>query len=154
MQRAVSRAQTRGSDERGVVLVWLAITLVLLLGVTAFSIDVAYWHVTKNREQRAADAAALAGAVTFPGDPRTSNTYRRKVSPAPTATTSARSTRSTRTATARCSGTTTVCAGAGDSAYQYKVTVAQKVNNFFGGIFGIGTTTVQRQRAGRSTSDR
>ena len=31
----------------------------------------------------------------------------------------------------------------GDRAYQYKVTVAQKVNNFFGGIFGIGTTTVR-----------
>ena len=50
------------------MLVWLAITLVLLLGVTALGIDVAYWQVTKNREQRAADAAALAGAVTFPGD--------------------------------------------------------------------------------------
>ena len=40
-------------------------------------------------------------------------------------------------------GTTTVCGGAGDKSYQYKVTVAQKVNNYFGGIFGIGTTTVR-----------
>ena len=66
--------RARRSDERGVVLVWLAVTLVLLLGVAAFGIDVAYWQVTKNREQRAADAAALAGAVTFPGDLAASNT--------------------------------------------------------------------------------
>jgi Flp pilus assembly protein TadG len=136
----VARAQR--ADERGVVLVWLAITLVLLLGVTAFSIDVAYWQVTKNREQRAADAAALAGAVTFPGDPAQANTQAQGVASDNGYTVGAINALS---GSSSCPlvNNTTICAGAGDRAYQYKVTVAQKVNNFFGGIFGIGTTTVR-----------
>src|SRR4029077_10991216 len=63
----------RATDERGVVIVWLAVTLAMLLGVAALGIDVAYWQGTKKREQRAADAAALAGAVTFPGDGTAAN---------------------------------------------------------------------------------
>ena len=63
----------RTPDERGVVVVWLVILLVVLLGVTALAIDVGYWQLTQTREQRAADAAALAGAVTFPGDPAQAN---------------------------------------------------------------------------------
>ena len=59
--------------QRGVVLVWLAVTIVMLLGVATLGVDVAYWQVTKNREQRAADATALAGAVTFPTDLDASN---------------------------------------------------------------------------------
>ena len=47
---------------------WMAILVVLFLGVAAFAIDVAYWHLVQQREQRAADAAALAGAVTWPGN--------------------------------------------------------------------------------------
>ena len=50
------------------VVVWLAIMIVLFLGVAAFAIDVAYWHLVQGREQRAADAAALAGAVSYPGN--------------------------------------------------------------------------------------
>src|SRR4051812_1352619 len=65
--RAAKR-RGRRSDERGVVIVWLAVPLPFLLGVAALGIDVAFWQVTKNREQRAADAAALAGAVSFPGN--------------------------------------------------------------------------------------
>jgi Flp pilus assembly protein TadG len=135
-------APARRSDERGVVLVWLAITLVLLLGVTAISIDVAYWQVTKNREQRAADAAALAGAVTFPVDPVQSDAQAQGVASDNGYTVGAIN---PLTGSSSCplSGNTTICAGAGDQAYQYKVTVAQKVNNFFGGIFGIGSTTVR-----------
>jgi Flp pilus assembly protein TadG len=142
MRRLVRRAQRRGSDERGVVLVWLAITLVLLLGVTAFSIDVAYWHVTKDREQRAADAAALAGAVTFPNDPAQSDAQAQGVAADNGYTTGAVNPLG---ANGSCplTATTTICTGPGDKPYQYKVTVAQSVHNFFGGIFGIGTTTVR-----------
>jgi len=38
--------------------------------------------------------------------------------------------------------------GAGDRNYPVKVTVAQKVNNFFGGIFGIGADCAWRSRSG------
>jgi hypothetical protein len=135
-------ARAQCSDERGLVLVWLAITLVLLLGVTAFSIDVAYWQVTKNREQRAADAAALAGAVTFPGDKAQSDLQAKGVASDNGYTVGAVS---PLTGSGGCTLTTntTICTGTGDRGYQYKVTIAQKVNNFFGGIFGIRNATVK-----------
>jgi Flp pilus assembly protein TadG len=124
------------------VLVWLAITLVLLLGVTAFSIDVAYWQVTKNREQRAADAAALAGAVTFPSDPAQSDTQAQGVA-ADNGYTAGAVNPLGANGSCPLTATTTLCSGVGDKSYQYRVTVAQKVNNYFGGIFGIGSTTVR-----------
>ena len=61
-------ATRRCGDDDGFVAVWLSLMLVLLLGMGAFAVDVSYWHYTQTREQRAADAAALAGAVSFPGD--------------------------------------------------------------------------------------
>src|SRR4051794_3227946 len=140
----MNSGRRRSTDERGVVLVWLAILLVVLLGITALGIDVAYWQVTKNREQRAADAAALAGAVTFPGDLDASNVQAQGV-----AGDNGYSVGSVTPldASGDCSlgagATTAVCTGAGDRSYQYKVTVKQKVNNFFGGIFGIHGTTVK-----------
>ena len=136
-------ARAQHSDERGVVLVWLAITLVLLLGVTALGVDVAYWQVTKNREQRAADAAALAGAVAYPGDPATAAQQAQGVAADNGYSVGAITPGGAGTSCPLAgNATTAVCAGAGDQSYQYKVTVAQKVNNYFGGIFGIHSTTV------------
>ena len=139
----VTAPSTRAADERGVVFVWLAIVLVVLLGVTALALDVGYWQLTHSREQRAADAAALAGAVTFPGDPARSNAAALKIAnnngytvPGVTPVNAG--------ATCPIAGVTTnVCVGEGAEPYQYKVTVAQKVHNLFGGIFGFGSTTVQ-----------
>ena len=133
------------ADERGLVIVWLAVTLTVLLGVSAFGVDVAYWQTTKNREQRAADAAALAGAVTFPGNGTQSN-----ASAGDIAANNGYGSGSSATPVAAggtCSITTgsdtAVCGGTGDQAYQYKVTVLKRVHNFFGGIFGINNTTVR-----------
>jgi hypothetical protein len=133
----------RQADERGVVLVWLAITLVVLLGVSAFAIDVSYWQLTKNREQRAADAAALAGAVSFPGNPSAANSSAAGVAssngyPVGSVTPVA----SDGSCALGANADTTVCGGPGDQPYQYQVTVKQRVNNYFGGIFGINNTVV------------
>ena len=56
------------ADQSGVVVVWLALMIVVFLGVAAFAVDVAYWHLEKGRQQRAADAAALAGASAVDED--------------------------------------------------------------------------------------
>ena len=97
----------------------------------------------QGREQRAADAAALAGAVNYPGDATAANAAATDIA-ASNGYRSARSRPSGADArAARSSGRTTVCAGPGAQPYQYKVTVTQKVDNIFGGIFGIGTTTVR-----------
>jgi hypothetical protein len=140
-----SSGRPRARDERGVVIVWLAVTLVLLLGVTALGVDVAYWQVTKNREQRAADAAALAGAVSFPGDGTAANAAAGSLaqsngygSGAPATATPADS-----SCTLAPGSDTAICGGAGDQTYRYKVTVLRRVQNFFGGVFGIKDTTVR-----------
>jgi uncharacterized membrane protein len=55
-----NRAQRK--NERGVTIVLVAISLVALLGLAALAIDIATLYVAHGEAQRAADAAALAGA--------------------------------------------------------------------------------------------
>jgi hypothetical protein len=64
-------------NERGVTLVYVALLLVVFLGMAALAIDIGYHKVVRNQLQNAADAAALAGCnllyarmpVTFPAPP-------------------------------------------------------------------------------------
>jgi len=61
---------SRGQDgERGIVLVWMAIMLVVLLAMAGFAVDLGSWYLRSSKLQRAADAAALAGVVWMPEDP-------------------------------------------------------------------------------------
>src|SRR5581483_3410483 len=53
------------SKERGSTLLLAAFALVILLGMAALAIDVATLYVARTEAQRAADAAALAGATVF-----------------------------------------------------------------------------------------
>lgn len=55
----------KGSGERGATLVFVALFLALLLGILALAIDLGMLYVGRNEAQRAADAAALAGAYVF-----------------------------------------------------------------------------------------
>ncbi len=54
------------SDRRAVVVVWVAFSMVLLLGITTLALDASYLYVIRNRLQATADAAALAGAIQLP----------------------------------------------------------------------------------------
>jgi Putative Flp pilus-assembly TadE/G-like len=49
-------------NERGVSLWLLAASMVVILGMAALAIDLGFLYVARNEAQRAADAAALAGA--------------------------------------------------------------------------------------------
>lgn len=51
--------------ERGVSIFIVALGLIFLLGVTGLAVDLATLYVARNEAQRAADAAALAGAHEF-----------------------------------------------------------------------------------------
>jgi hypothetical protein len=51
--------------ERGATLLFVAVALVALLSLAALAIDLGMLYVARNEAQRAADAAALAGAYTF-----------------------------------------------------------------------------------------
>ncbi len=51
--------------ERGMTLFMVAASLLILLGVAALAIDLGFLYVARSEAQRAADAAALAGAEEF-----------------------------------------------------------------------------------------
>jgi Flp pilus assembly protein TadG len=51
--------------QRGATLVMVALSLVILLGISALAIDLVSLYVGRSEAQRAADAAALAGADVF-----------------------------------------------------------------------------------------
>ena len=55
-------------DESGLVLVWTALFLMVLLGFAALAVDLGHSYYVGQKEQDAADAAALAGAIYLPGD--------------------------------------------------------------------------------------
>src|SRR5579862_7072587 len=63
---SVSRARR---DQRGIVLVWMALTLVILLMFAGFMVDLGAWYTQSQTLQQAADAAALAGATYLPNNP-------------------------------------------------------------------------------------
>ena len=57
----------RWKRDEGIALVWLAITLVLLIGMAGFGIDLGWIYLNTARAQQTVDAAALAGVVNLPG---------------------------------------------------------------------------------------
>lgn len=63
-----SRLRSRRGEE-GATLLWVAGMLVVLLGVSAFAIDLGWLYLNSYRLTKAADAAALAGVVNLPASP-------------------------------------------------------------------------------------
>src|SRR5918992_4315752 len=55
-------------DQSGAVLIYVALTMPVLLGLTAIAVDFSLAYFTGNRLQVAADASALAGAARLPND--------------------------------------------------------------------------------------
>jgi Tfp pilus assembly protein PilX len=60
-------------DERGITIVLVAVVIVVVLGMAALAIDLTALYVSHGQAQRAADAAALAGAKMFVNSGFTSN---------------------------------------------------------------------------------
>ncbi|MDO3378431.1 TadG family pilus assembly protein [Geoalkalibacter halelectricus] len=52
-------------QERGAVLVMVAVLMTVFIGITALAIDLGHLHVVRNELQNAADAGALAGAANL-----------------------------------------------------------------------------------------
>jgi hypothetical protein len=107
-----------------------AILMVVLVGLSAFAVDVGHWYLVGQQEQRAADAAAMAGVTYLPGDLPSAKTTAQNYS--------------------RINGfqngvnATTVTPGLDGDPTRLRVTVSQTVNNFFGSLLGVGSTTVSR----------
>ncbi|WP_084288467.1 pilus assembly protein TadG-related protein [Desulfovermiculus halophilus] len=52
----------RNENQKGAVLIWVAVAMIALLGFAALAVDVGFLMAARNESQNAADAAALAGA--------------------------------------------------------------------------------------------
>lgn len=61
------QGQKKPSD-KGAALPFIAVMIVLLLGMAAFAVDLGWLYVSGVRLQRAADSSSLAGVVFLPGD--------------------------------------------------------------------------------------
>src|SRR6476659_6625296 len=66
MHRFLDRVRERGSREQGFYMVWFALTFVALTAFAGLAIEYNRWQQIATRAQKAADAAALAGAVFMP----------------------------------------------------------------------------------------
>jgi Flp pilus assembly protein TadG len=62
LARVVARCRKRISDERGAILVFVAVSLVGIIGFSGLAIDLGRGYVTKIRLSRAVDAAAIEAA--------------------------------------------------------------------------------------------
>ena len=126
-----SRSRDRS---RGQVAVIFALSIVLFVSLCAVVVDVAFYWVSTLKVQRAADAAALAGAVYLPGD------------------------RTTAYAEARASATQNDYTGAGgvtvtpvqdsDDPRQLDVTITASSPAFFARVVGITSFPVTRSAKG------
>ncbi len=64
--KTVSEQQNR----RGAMLIFIAVLLLVFVGIIAFSVDVAYMHLSRTQLRTASDAAArAAGARCVPTAP-------------------------------------------------------------------------------------
>ncbi len=70
------RRKTR--QERGIAMVWMALTLLTMVLFAGFAVDVSNWYLRAQRIQRAADAAAHAGVSFLPADLGTATTTAKK----------------------------------------------------------------------------
>ncbi len=65
---ARAREMQLSADEKGAALPFVAIMLMLLIGMAAFAVDLGWLYLQGARIQRGADAASLAGVVHLPAN--------------------------------------------------------------------------------------
>jgi Flp pilus assembly protein TadG len=58
-------------DERGAIIIQVAVVLLTLIALTAFIVDFGIMWVSRRQAQNAADAAALAGAISYAREGKT-----------------------------------------------------------------------------------
>ena len=132
---AVDRSGMRRNGSRGQVLVIFAGAAFVLLALMALVIDVSWYWANTLKVQRAADAAALAGAVWLPGD---------AITAAATARTEAKKNGYTDGA----GGTTVTPTQDTTDPRQLDVQVSAPVGTFFMRAIGINSITATRTAKG------
>lgn len=124
------RGARRARPEDGYVALLTALFVVaLLFPLAAISVDVSRWHLERERLQKAADAAALAGVTHMPQDLVAASGVARDVS--------------SRNGYAH-GGVTRVDSAPGDRPGRLLVTVSTTIPNTFGALFGVDDITLSR----------
>jgi hypothetical protein len=135
MHRFIARARDRAGAERGFYMVWFAITFVALMGFAALALEYNRWNGIAAKAQKAADAAALAGAVFLPQNLNNK------------AFTTAQSTASENGFTNGSNGVV-VTTAIGALANQLVVTVKITTHNPFAQVVGYNNETIVRTAVG------
>ena len=135
------RGRARGGGRsRGQVLVIFAMSIFVFVGLCAVVIDVAWYWASSLRVQRAADAAALAGAVLLPDDVANAQRLAREE-----ATKNGYTAGSGVTVTPCSDANKPVgCTGGGGNPNQLNVTISAPVPTFFMRVFGMTSITATR----------
>jgi Flp pilus assembly protein TadG len=130
-----SRLSRRRGDDRGAVLVIVALLLPLIMGTAALVIDVGFWYLTQAQLQAAADAAALAGAQQLPSSPSSAQAYAQSL------------------AAKNVSGATvTPVTPYNGSSSEIKVTVSEPGPIWFGSVIGISAPTITASAIAENTA--
>ncbi|HEX5586323.1 MAG TPA: pilus assembly protein TadG-related protein [Acidimicrobiia bacterium] len=126
----MARAREARGAERGFFMVWFAFMFVTLISFAGLALEFNRWQNLGTRIQKAADAAALAGAVFLPDN-------------LPQAQTTAKATASKNGYTHAVDGVT-ITAAKGKLPNQLKVTISVPTKNPWGAIVGYGNSTIVR----------
>lgn len=124
--------RTRREEQGGFFLVFFAIILVVMLGFAGFAVDFASWSYEGQQQQKAADAAALAGAVYMPDNPSLAYSVARQVATANGYTDGANG------------GAIHVNVAPGSRSSQLKVTISNDVQTIFARAVGVTHKIVSR----------
>ena len=131
MHAFIRRARAGEPAERGFYMVFFAITIVTLTAFAGLALEYNRWQNIATRAQKAADAAALAGAVFMPDNVGSQ------------AFTTALAISSRNGFTNGVNGVA-IATAVGRLPNQLKVTVSVPTNNPWGGLVGYGATTIVR----------
>jgi Flp pilus assembly protein TadG len=129
--RFLRRVRDERGAERGFFMVWMALTLVTLTAFAGLGLEFSRWNNISNRVQKAADAAALAGAVFMPENQGNK------------AFNTAKTTASYNGYTDGVNGVT-ITPSVGKLPNQLKVTISVPTHNPWGQIVNYGSTTIVR----------
>lgn len=110
-------------NRRGSVTIFTTLWLLVVFAVASLSVDGGYWYLTRMREQKAADGAALAGAIAL--------AYGQNV------TTAADNVAAENGFAASGSTTVTVVPPSSDGPQTVAVTIKQPAQTFFSVAFGL-----------------
>lgn len=136
-RRLAAKAGIDGDAQQGAAVVIVAISMIILLGFAAFSVDFGWLYLNGIRIQHGADAAALSGVVYEPGDQTTAYLEARNAAAENGYNNGAAGT--TVTPVDYADDPTAV-----NNQYQLRVTVDHNVDTFFMRLFGVDSISMTR----------